>query len=394
MGNYDILHLAHSYLPDNLGMSRRMSSLLTNVTYTNHFIVSDRRFSGAKIAFKDEQDRNNRITRINTDVPGPVKRCQLELAYQLLFIRQRLVQFAVTEQYKIIHGHQGPEFATAACSIANALDLPLIYEEHVPLADYNHNFVRPILERVRRYILHRADAIITQTENAKKKILANYAFDSDKIHVITNGVDSHYFDPAVHSGAGLQLKQSIGASQDRLITYIGHLDGEYNGVDLIIKLAHDQEILAHNLKFLFVGEGPLKAQIIEIAKTNSRVIYMPSVPPAQVGPLYSMSDIFLLPRPSRLATEILYPLKLLEAMAMEKLVIVSNLTCLREVVDHGQNGLIFGRESKLTLKACVLEALQSNMRPLQRKARESILARFDWRESSTELNALYTRLLN
>ena len=73
------------------------------------------------------------------------------------------------------------------------------------------------------------------------------------------------------------------------------------------------------------------------------------MPHAQVQSYYGLIDVFVVPRTDERVSNLVTPLKPYEAMAMQRAVVVSGTTALREMVDDGRTGLHFEPENAQSL---------------------------------------------
>jgi glycosyltransferase involved in cell wall biosynthesis len=105
------------------------------------------------------------------------------------------------------------------------------------------------------------------------------------------------------------------------------------------------------------------------------------VPAEEVERLYSIMDILAYPRRSLRITELVTPLKPLEAMAMEKAVIGSDVGGIRELIQDGVTGLLHrsGDVGDLAAKIAKLADDASLRRTLGRQARAWVAEQRDWK---------------
>ena len=82
---------------------------------------------------------------------------------------------------------------------------------------------------------------------------------------------------------------------------------------------------------------------------GDRAVFTGQVPHDEVQFYYELIDIFVISRPASRVAQLVTPLKPLEAMAMEKPLIVSDLPALRELVNDGETGLIYRAEDSSRL---------------------------------------------
>jgi glycosyltransferase involved in cell wall biosynthesis len=117
------------------------------------------------------------------------------------------------------------------------------------------------------------------------------------------------------------------------------------------------------------------------------------VPHSEVKPLYSVVDVLAYPRLRKRITELVTPLKPLEAMAMEKGVIGSDVGGLTELITDGQTGLIHRAEDVSDLAAKIErlvddEALRAR---LGKNGRQYVIRERNWRSLIERHFAVYER---
>ena len=81
--------------------------------------------------------------------------------------------------------------------------------------------------------------------------------------------------------------------------------------------------------------------------------------PEQTPDYLALADVIVLPRKPHKVCELVAPIKLVEAMAMGKPVVASNLPALSEMIKHGESGLLFPAGDTKAL-AKYLESLAKN----------------------------------
>jgi hypothetical protein len=93
--------------------------------------------------------------------------------------------------------------------------------------------------------------------------------------------------------------------------------------------------------------------------------------------------------------ETLLPLKLLEAMAMGKTVLVSDVAAMAEVVTDERNGLVFekGNHDDFLRKLEAMAASGGGLENLGRRARQDVLDKYSWETSRRQLQSVYDALM-
>ena len=180
--------------------------------------------------------------------------------------------------------------------------------------------------------------VVATISDALRCYLLNHGIDEKKIRVLPNAVDTDRFLPM---SPNLTLKTQLGLTDRTVVGFIGSLTA-YEGLEDMVTAV--LRLIAGGLpiSLVVVGEGDAKQRLKSlIAGTGhgAHVHLIGKVPFEKVREYYSIIDIFPYPRKNALVCRLVPPLKILEAMAMEKTVIVSDLPPLLELVTHNQTGL-------------------------------------------------------
>jgi glycosyltransferase involved in cell wall biosynthesis len=124
------------------------------------------------------------------------------------------------------------------------------------------------------------------------------------------------------------------------------------------------------------------------------VIFVGRVPHAEVAAYYSLVDLFVYPRKSMRLTELVTPLKPLEAMAQGKLVIASDVGGHRELVDPGRTGFLFRAGDAQALAAQLIDTLsrRDEWHAVRQRARSFVERERTWAASVARYEAVYAGL--
>ena len=265
---------------------------------------------------------------------------------------------------------------------------PFIIEAH-PTEDIN-SFYSFYLFKVLK-ILKSASHIITLTSSLKKWVQDQYELTEDKISVINNGVDSEKFKPQ-DSHLNESLKEKLG-NPEKIVMYAGYLDS-INGMDMLIKSA--PSIIENNpqISFVFMGQGPYCDEIHKLSMDYPQIKLISTVNHDLMSSYYQLSDVFVIPRPSNISSELITPLKLLEAMSTESVVLGSNVGGIKEVIENKKNGYLFEKGNFDSFKNSLITALESNNSKIAKNARKTILNQYSWDKSAEKLKNVYDKLSN
>ena len=152
-----------------------------------------------------------------------------------------------------------------------------------------------------------------------------------------------------------------------------------------------------DIRVLLVGGGPQEKELKALAaqlRLEDKVIFTGRVPHDQVQRYYNLIDILIYPRLPMRLTDLVTPLKPLEAMAQGRLIIASDVGGHRELIQDGKTGILFKAGDPDALASKVLDLLSSaNSWPgLRAAARAFVETQRNWPISVARYRGIYGRL--
>ncbi len=317
-------------------------------------------------------------------------------------LTDRLQQVVDQVQPHIIHAHSPVLNALPALQVGRRNGIPVVYEIRAFWEDaaVDHGSTREGSLRYRAtraletHAIRRAGHVFTICEGLRQDIVAR-GIPSAKVTVIPNAVDVEGFqlaqpaDPALQARWGLQGRTVLG--------FIGSFYA-YEGLDLLVAAMPQLVLQRPDLCLLLVGGGPqeaaLKAQVQLLGLTD-RVVFTGRVPHAEVNRYYDLIDLLAYPRHSMRLTELVTPLKPLEAMAQGHLFVASDVGGHKELIRHGETGWLFKADDRDALAGAVLDVLAHRDRwpQLRANGRRFVEDVRNWRNSVAHYEAPYQALL-
>ena len=177
-----------------------------------------------------------------------------------------------------------------------------------------------------------------------------------KIIVSPNGVDMEMFGAPVPPDAALRAR--LGLDDAEVIGFIGSFY-DYEGLDDLIAAMPMLAAARPKAKLLLVGGGPMEANLraqAEGSNVRDAIRFVGRVPHDTVEHYYALTDILAYPRKAQRLTELVTPLKPLEAMAQGRLVAASSVGGHRELIEDGVTGTLFAPDDPAAI-ARALEGL-------------------------------------
>lgn len=193
-----------------------------------------------------------------------------------------------------------------------------------------------------------ADHVFTLTGGMRDELVRR-GVSADKITLLPNSCAPEKFPPQPRDQA---LAAALGIPAGvPVIGYIGSFV-QYEGLDHLAQAAAILKARGIEFRLLLVGnenvssqeKGPITAAIEAAAAEGglSDWLIMPGrIPHEDVAAHYSLIDIAPFPRKPQPVTEMVSPMKPLEAMSMQKAVVASSVHALTEMVQDGETGLLF-----------------------------------------------------
>jgi PEP-CTERM/exosortase A-associated glycosyltransferase len=282
------------------------------------------------------------------------------------------------------------------------MDIPVVYEVRafwedaaVTLGTSTEDGARYKLTRwLETRALRRADAVTTICQGLRGDIAAR-GIAADKITIIPNAVNVEEFSGG--APADPDLAASLGLTGK---TVLGFLGSFYSYEGLHHALQAMPQMLASNadIRLLLVGGGPEEDRLEELAKDlgiGDKVVFTGRVPHADVQKYYDLVDVLVYPRiPVRL-TELVTPLKPLEAMALNKVMVASNVGGHRELIRDGETGNLFAAGDVNDLAMTILRVLENRTTwPSQIAAgRKFVEQERSWKNSVARYVPVYEKLV-
>jgi PEP-CTERM/exosortase A-associated glycosyltransferase len=281
-------------------------------------------------------------------------------------LSRRLDALVETWKPDQLHVHSPVLNALAALPVAKKRGLPIIYEIRAFWEDAavgngtgtEGSLRYKLIHMAETHAARRADAVAVICEGLRRDLISR-GIPPEKIIVSPNGVDMSLFGNTVPTD--LNLARRLGLRGGDVIGFIGSFY-DYEGLDDLISAM--PLILAKRPKahLLLVGGGPMEEALKTQAEASSaaaRIHFIGRVPHHEVERYYGLIDVLAYPRKAMRLTELVTPLKPLEAMAQRKLVAASNVGGHRELIEDGVTGTLFPAGDPQAL-ADALETLFAN----------------------------------
>lgn len=341
--------------------------------------------NGEYFRLKSEEIDNIQIKRVKSLSPPTIWKMPV---FRYFYHEKKIYNYCKNEQFDIIQARSLPPYIVTAYKLHEKFKKPLLLELHPHEKDVNQFYMFYMMNILK--IAKKASHIITLTNSLKNWVQKEYKIEPEKITAIPNGVDCEKFKPPHNSKTGKSFRNKIG-NPEKVVLYAGYLD-HVNGMDLLIKTI--PTIVKENpeISFVFMGNGPYYNKINELSKKIPQVKLLNTVNHESMPDYYLSSDIFIIPRPSTLSSELVTPLKLLEAMSMECVVLGSSVGGIREVIKSGENGYLYEKNDLNSLINSLLNIIDYDNSKQAKNARQTIIDNYSWEKSAGKLMKVYEKI--
>jgi glycogen synthase len=311
---------------------------------------------------------------------------------------RKLEELVARYRPDILHAHSPVLNGIPALRAARRAKLPLVYEVRafwedaaVDLGRTRANSLRyRAIQKLETYVLRHAQGVVTLCEGMRKEI-AGRGIPEERIAVVPNAVEPTHFgrvpdrDPA--------LAEQLRLSGNIVLGFIGSFY-HYEGLDLLLSALPQVRAAHPNAVLLLVGGGPeepkLRAKISQ-ENLSEAVRFVGRVPHGEVRRYYDLVDYFVYPRRKIRLTELVTPLKPLEAMAEGRIVLASDVGGHRELIRDSETGFLFAPDNPTSIAHRLIEVLskKDEHSRIREAARDYVVTKRTWPVCASNYKELY-----
>jgi PEP-CTERM/exosortase A-associated glycosyltransferase len=319
----------------------------------------------------------------------------------MLVLAMRIASIAKREHPDLLHAHSPILNAIPALWVSRRARIPMIYEMRALWEDaaVDHGTYKRrswqyrLVKWLETWVCRKA-AHVTVISDGLRSDLLDRGIPADKITIIPNGVDLGKFSARK---SDLVRLDRWNFKNKMVIGFIGSFF-RYEGLDLLIEAFARLVRTRSDIGLLLVGDGEMKSELLNRIKQLhlEELVAIPgSVPSTVIPEIYGLIDVLVYPRHSMRLTELVTPLKPLEAMAMGKPLIASDVGGHRELIQNYRTGLLFKAGSVSALVGAVERLLDSAdlRRELGERALWWVSQNRSWETTTSGYMRAYTKAL-
>lgn len=242
---------------------------------------------------------------------------------------------------------------------------------------------------ITKFTIRRAEFIIPDCEEVKEILLEEYNYPEERMFILPGGVELDLFNPTVD---GTTLREQYGWKEKIVLIMTRHLEPVY-GIEFFINALPHIMSANPDVRVFLIGGGSLGGKIANLIRKHGiedRVKLMGRTPREEIVKYLNAADIYVSSSLSD-GTSI----SLLEAMACQLPIVVSDVPGNLEWIEDGYNGFVVPRKDSKALAGKILE-LVNDMSLQQLMGRRNLAIareRADWRINFKNLLEIYRRLI-
>ena len=235
------------------------------------------------------------------------------------------------------------------------------------------------------------DGITTLTNLMKREICEEFRIDPEFVGVWTSGVSTTLFDPKNYNG--LDLKKEFGLADKFVVFYHGNFYYFLSHVIESIKLVK----IERDLVLFLLGSGPalpIFRELVQRSGIEDKVIIHDAVDYKDVPKFIAMCDVGIVPLPDLPDWRHQCPLKLLEYLAMEKVVIVTDIPANREVAGKSRCSIYIPSVDPVEISKAITHAYNNREKLKEWGAFGRVITeeRYSWEQAAKDLENYTLRL--
>lgn len=315
---------------------------------------------------------------------------------------KRLVELIETERPHVIHAHSPVLNALPALAAGRRFNIPVVYELRafwedaaVDHGSYGNGSLKyKLVQKAETFACRRAAHLAVLCEGIRNELVTR-GLAAEQLTIVPNAVDADSFRPGAHDPT---LAREWRLTGKRVVGFIGSFY-HYEGLDLLVSAVARLRAKQPDLVLLLVGGGAMEQKLralVQQLEVEDRVVLAGRVPHERVPAVYELVDLLVYPRKSMRLTELVTPLKPLEAMAMHKACLASNVGGHRELIEDGVTGALFsaGDVEALADRIDELVGDASRLQQLGKSGRTWVEAERTWTGLTPRYEHIYSAALS
>lgn len=341
----NVLHFVGTFIPQYNGTTTRLMNLLGDDGNGHRLVVPE--------------------IETTDDLPTSYKNINI---YRMNKERMMGILHIPLKDTDIVHAHNPLFYARLSHEYAKKHNIPMIYEIHRLIYEVEKDGVwthlpnrmyEMFLKNIQRHdkkIIDHSKTIIAHSPAQRYKLIQMFNLNPNKVVLIPNGIRKEFFKTKDHEKQVTKFKEDLGWTDKTIFMYAGALE-ERNGIDFFLECIRRLPKQYHKkIIIMILGRGPLAEYIMELSEKYDFIYYLGMKPYDMIPFYYAISDVAVIPSMPVPTLESGASLKLLEAMASGKIILVSDTNGNKDFINE-ERGILFKKGDKEDLQRRIVEIL-------------------------------------
>ena len=327
---------------------------------------------------------------------SPEKTFKSRMRFYLSYMAMASLAGALIKgNYDLVYATSPPLFVGVAGVVAAAVRrIRFVFEVRdlwpesaVSLGELNSQRAVRLAEWLERFIYGRASRLVVVTGGIRNRLVER-GLQPEKLVLIPNGANTDHFR---FDGEGRERVRAQQGVSDKFVVLYAGIHGLAQGLEHIVAAAGLSQA-REDIHFLLVGEGPRKAQLVQLKEELGlkNISFLPEVPTAEMPAYLSAADCAVVPLRDEPVFRGALPSKMFEAWACSRPVILSASGEAVDTLNRAGGGVVCKPEDPADLARAIrhLEANRAETEEMGRRGREFVVEHYSRREQAEKLEKL------
>ncbi len=349
----NILYLTQYFPPDKGAAQIRAWEMAQNLTRLGHKITVVTEFPNHPLGIIPPKYKLTFFARELLDgvevircyvKPSPRKNLINRMVFHLSFLLTSIIAAAkLKSRYDLVYATSSPLFVGLSGHIIGKMKgIPFVFEVRdlwldaaVALGEAKNKLFIRAARWMENLCYHGATRVVAVTKGCYRNALEK-RLDPKKAEIVYNGANVDLFKPLKDRR---EIKRKHGYEGKFVVLYAGNF-GLVHGMHTLVETV-SLMVGEKQTEFLFVGEGPLKAEVMRLREERPlpNLKVLDDVPTNQIVEYINLADVCLVPAKRNQFSCVLLPVKMFDAWACGRPIILSVDGEAQEHLKKAQAGL-------------------------------------------------------
>jgi len=297
------------------------------------------------------------------------------------------------DKIDVFHAHDWL-VANAGIGLKHVFRKPLLVTMHsteMGRREGTHTTTEKMIHETEAWLTYEAWKVICCSDYMISHVKWAFGLPNDKLVMVPNGVNTDLYDANNGNADSKAFRAKFALPEEKIVLFVGRLVYE-KGIHILINAV--PKILSKvNAKFIIVGSGYMKEQLLNIVRSmglEHKVLFEGFMDEETLVRLQKTADVSVVP-------SLFEPFGIvaLEAMAARSPVVVSDTGGLSEIVDHDVSGVkVYPNNPESLAWGITKILLDSNYAShLRDNAYRKVQEKYDWEKIAQQTKRIYEGVL-